>query len=59
MHEVPVIAIGVLDRNISDRALVQVPELYAYGRAGKLFGLVRFLTYMMDGTYQVSTLPWM
>lgn len=51
---VPVIAIGVLDRNISDSTLVQVPELYAYGRSGKLFNLKRFSAYMLDGIYQVS-----
>lgn len=33
-----------------------VPELYERGRKGKLFGLVRFSIYMLDGIYQVSSL---
>lgn len=45
---------GVFDRNISYHVLVQVPELYHYGRRGKLFGLKRFSWYMIDGIYQVS-----
>lgn len=54
---VPVIFIGVLDRNISDHVLVAVPELYRYGREGSLFGLKRFFAYMIDGTYQVRFSP--
>lgn len=56
MSSVPVIFIGILDRNISDHVLVQVPELYAYGRTGSLFGLKRFAAYMIDGIYQVRFL---
>ena len=48
------IAIGVFDRNIEDRVLMQVPELYRYGRDGAWFGLKRFAWYMIDGIYQVS-----
>ncbi|KAM0756281.1 phospholipid-translocating P-type ATPase [Meredithblackwellia eburnea MCA 4105] len=48
----PVIAIGVFDRTISDRVLMQVPELYERGRRGLLFGLKRFCVYMLDGIYQ-------
>lgn len=53
---VPVIVIGVLDQNISDRALVQVPELYHRVRAGKLFGIPRFAIYMLDGIYQSAVI---
>lgn len=48
---------GVMDQNISERALMAVPELYRYGRDGKLFGLKRFAIYMIDGVYQVRPLP--
>ncbi|GAA5931924.1 uncharacterized protein JCM15063_001604 [Sporobolomyces koalae] len=49
---VPVIFIGIFDRDVGERALMAVPELYEYGRKGKLFGLVRFAIYMLDGIYQ-------
>ncbi|SCV69075.1 BQ2448_2095 [Microbotryum intermedium] len=52
----PVIAIGVFDRSVSDRVLMQVPELYVFGRKGKLFGLVRFSVYMLDGIYQSAVI---
>ncbi|WFD42980.1 P-type phospholipid transporter [Malassezia psittaci] len=48
----PVIAIGLFDRNVSDRVLMQVPELYARSREGRYFGLKQFLFYMLDGVYQ-------
>ncbi|KAK4698681.1 phospholipid-translocating ATPase, partial [Phenoliferia sp. Uapishka_3] len=48
----PVIAIGVFDRNISSNVLMNVPELYADGRLGRLFGIKRFCIYMLDGIYQ-------
>lgn len=44
---VPVIAIGVFDRNISDNVLMNVPELYEVGRLGRLFGIRRFCVYML------------
>lgn len=49
---VPVIAIGVFDRNISDHVLMQVPELYRNSRGNRLFNLKRFMAYMLDGIYQ-------
>ncbi|SCZ97715.1 BZ3500_MvSof-1268-A1-R1_Chr4-3g07400 [Microbotryum saponariae] len=52
----PVIAIGVFDRSVSDRVLMQVPELYVYGRKGALFGLKRFTFYMLDGIYQSAVI---
>ena len=36
----------MFDRNISDYVLMSVPELYADGRLGRLFGLRRFSVYM-------------
>jgi magnesium-transporting ATPase (P-type) len=52
----PVLFIGIFDRNVPERALLQVPELYKYGREGRLFGLERFAWYMGDGIYQASRL---
>ncbi|BGP13940.1 hypothetical protein JCM10213_005524 [Rhodosporidiobolus nylandii] len=49
---VPVIFIGIFDRNIGERVLMAVPELYETGRKGKLFGIIRFSVYMLDGIYQ-------
>ncbi|GAA6062467.1 hypothetical protein JCM10212_000002 [Sporobolomyces blumeae] len=49
---IPVIFIGVFDRDVGERALMAVPELYERGRKGKLFGLIRFSIYMLDGIYQ-------
>ncbi|GAA5987172.1 hypothetical protein JCM11641_002155 [Rhodosporidiobolus odoratus] len=49
---VPVIFIGIFDRNIGERVLMAVPELYEMGRKGKLFGIIRFSIYMLDGIYQ-------
>lgn len=53
---VPVIFIGIFDRDVGERALMWVPELYERGRKGKLFGLVRFTIYMLDGIYQVGAI---
>lgn len=50
---IPVLAIGIFDQAISQSVLMQVPELYRYGREGHWFGLVRFSWYMIDGVYQV------
>jgi len=47
-----VIGLGIFDRDVSDRVLMEVPELYRRGREGKYFGLQPFLWYMLDGTYQ-------
>ena len=48
----PVVGVGLFDRNVSDRVLMEVPELYARSREGRYFGIVRFLLYMFDGLYQ-------
>lgn len=49
----PVLAVGLFERHAPERVLMQVPELYSYGRKGTYFGLWRFSWYMMDGIYQV------
>jgi len=48
---VPVIAMGVFDRNLDQRVIMQVPEVYRYGIANAWFGLKRFTYYMIDGIY--------
>ena len=48
----PVIFVGIFDRNISDRVLMQVPELYHQSRKRVYFGLKPFLIYFWDGVYQ-------
>ncbi|GAA5851367.1 hypothetical protein JCM9279_001119 [Rhodotorula babjevae] len=53
---VPVIFIGIFDRHVGERALMAVPELYEAGRRGKLFGIVRFAIYMLDGVYQSAVI---
>lgn len=47
-----VIGMGIFDRNVNDRVLMEVPELYRRGREGRYFGLRPFLWYMLDGAYQ-------
>lgn len=48
----PVVGVGIFDRNVSDRVLMEVPELYTRAREGRYFGIPRFLLYMLDGLYQ-------
>ncbi|KAG6836177.1 hypothetical protein H0H93_010616 [Arthromyces matolae] len=48
----PVIAIGVFDRIVDAHVLMDVPELYRYGREGKWFGLKWFSVYMLDALLQ-------
>lgn len=57
LHPVPVIFIGIFDRHVGERVLMAIPELYERGRRGKLFGIVRFSIYMLDGIYQASPPP--
>ncbi|CAO1620923.1 unnamed protein product [Jaminaea pallidilutea] len=47
-----VIAAGIFDRPVSDRVLMEVPELYARSRDNKYFGLTPFGWCMIDGIYQ-------
>ncbi|GAA6016553.1 hypothetical protein JCM10207_002838 [Rhodosporidiobolus poonsookiae] len=53
---VPVIFIGIFDRNVGERVLMAIPELYEVGRRGKLFGIIRFSVYMFDGIYQSAVI---
>ncbi|GJN88512.1 hypothetical protein Rhopal_001478-T1 [Rhodotorula paludigena] len=53
---IPVIFIGIFDRNVGERPLMAVPELYEDGRKGRLFGLIRFSIYMLDGIYQSAVI---
>ncbi|KAF8630439.1 hypothetical protein AX17_005416 [Amanita inopinata Kibby_2008] len=48
----PVIAMGLFDRIVDDKALMALPQLYRYGREGRWFGLKWFSVYMLDGLVQ-------
>ncbi|GLB34572.1 putative cation transport ATPase (P-type) (TC 3.A.3) family, type IV subfamily protein [Lyophyllum shimeji] len=48
----PVIGIGLFDRVLDYHILMDVPELYHYGRRGTWFGLRSFFVYLLDGLYQ-------
>ncbi|KAH8117016.1 phospholipid-translocating P-type ATPase [Phellopilus nigrolimitatus] len=48
----PVIAIGLFDRIVDDDILMEVPELYHYGRDGYWFGNKTFAIFMFDAVYQ-------
>ena len=48
----PVIAIGLFDRNIDADILMAIPELYRFGRLQTYFGMVRFIYYLMEGWFQ-------
>ncbi|KAJ7744516.1 phospholipid-translocating ATPase [Mycena maculata] len=48
----PVCAIGVFDRFLDSHVLMDVPELYRFGREGHWFNLRSFFVYVMDGVYQ-------
>ncbi|SPO26492.1 related to DNF1 - protein transporter [Ustilago trichophora] len=47
-----VIFLGIFDRNINDKVLMQVPELYHQSRKRAYFGLKPFIIYFIDGIYQ-------
>ncbi|ESK96526.1 phospholipid-translocating atpase [Moniliophthora roreri MCA 2997] len=48
----PVAGIGVADRILDDRILMDLPELYHYGRERHYFSFTGFFLYMLDGAYQ-------
>ena len=48
----PVIAIGLFDRNADDDVLMALPELYRFGRENTYFGMWRFLYYIAEGVFQ-------
>ncbi|CAG8499976.1 11543_t:CDS:10 [Ambispora leptoticha] len=49
---VAVLAIGVFDRDFSDRVAIEIPELYQWGILQKAFSMFRFFIYMAEGLYQ-------
>lgn len=52
----PVLAIGLFDRNIDADVLMALPELYRYGREGRYFGVKMFLYYIFEGVYQTAVI---
>ncbi|RDB22204.1 putative phospholipid-transporting ATPase C24B11.12c [Hypsizygus marmoreus] len=48
----PVIGIGLFDRIVHAHVLMDIPELYRYGREGRWFGMKWFCIYMFDGVVQ-------
>ncbi|KAK4231056.1 putative type IV phospholipid-transporting ATPase [Podospora fimiseda] len=49
---VPVILMGVLDQDVSDKVSLQVPQLYRRGIERKEWTQTKFWLYMADGVYQ-------
>ncbi|KAK7034734.1 hypothetical protein VNI00_012141 [Paramarasmius palmivorus] len=45
-------AIGVADRILDDRTMMDLPELYRYGRERTYFSFRTFCSFMIDGVYQ-------
>ncbi|ORX36159.1 putative phospholipid-translocating ATPase [Kockovaella imperatae] len=52
----PVIAIGLFDKNIDADILMAIPELYRFGREQTYFGMWRFVYYLMEGVYQSAVI---
>ncbi|KAF4615383.1 hypothetical protein D9613_002558 [Agrocybe pediades] len=52
----PVVGIGIFDRFLDAHVLMQVPELYRYGREGTWFSLRSFLIYIFDGIVQSAVI---
>ncbi|KAH6902733.1 phospholipid-translocating ATPase [Coprinopsis sp. MPI-PUGE-AT-0042] len=48
----PVVGIGLFDRIMDYHILMDVPELYHYGRGGHWFTLRSFFIYLVDGVMQ-------
>lgn len=48
----PVIGIGLFDRDLNDKVLMAIPELYKYGRKGQYFNSWLFILYMFEGILQ-------
>ena len=46
------------DTRIDSHILMELPEVYHYGRRGTWFGLTSFFMYMLDGVVQVSFYPY-
>lgn len=45
----PVLCIGIFEKDLKPMTLLAVPELYSYSRLGKGFGLWIFLEWMIEG----------
>ncbi|WWC87350.1 uncharacterized protein L201_002239 [Kwoniella dendrophila CBS 6074] len=52
----PVLAIGLFDKDIDDETLMGLPELYRKGREGAYFGIKIFLYYIFEGFYQTAVI---
>ncbi|WVW78932.1 hypothetical protein I302_100895 [Kwoniella bestiolae CBS 10118] len=52
----PVLAIGLFDKDIDDETLMALPELYRKGREGRYFGIKIFLYYLFEGFYQTAVI---
>ncbi|WRT65198.1 uncharacterized protein IL334_002141 [Kwoniella shivajii] len=52
----PVLAIGLFDKDIDDEALMALPELYRKGREGSYFGIKIFLYYIFEGFFQTAVI---
>ncbi|KAK2466656.1 hypothetical protein APHAL10511_000914 [Amanita phalloides] len=50
----PVLGIGIFDRIIDDDVLMELPELYRYGRERYWFSLKQFFIYMFEGVVQTA-----
>jgi len=48
----PVLGIGIFDRIADDQILMELPELYRYGRERYWFNLKLFFIYLLDGLVQ-------
>lgn len=48
----PVIALGLFERDTDADILMAIPELYWKGREGRYFGLKRFSIFILQGIYQ-------
>ncbi|KAL8759691.1 MAG: hypothetical protein Q9184_003540 [Pyrenodesmia sp. 2 TL-2023] len=48
----PVIFMGILDQDVSDKVSLAVPQLYRRGIERKEWTSIKFWTYMIDGIYQ-------
>jgi len=48
----PVIGIGLFDRIMDAKVLMQLPELYRFGREGYWFGTKSFMVFLFDGIVQ-------
>jgi phospholipid-translocating ATPase len=52
----PVIAVGLFDRNIDADTLMALPELYKYGRERAYFSVRRFIYFILEGWYQSAVI---